>query len=342
MLRHPRDLDAWASWQESRSPLRRPVRRALRRIRPGPPLTGVLTVVGETPRTLVVLDTLAPTSRLALLEPTRHFAGDYAVLAPATLPARVAGPRATQTTVELRADRVPDVLGAVTAVAAAGHYLPRGAVGHGWSRQLGADFVAVQHGLLTPDAPPLAPDSRLLAWSPADAEFWAADRDDVTTDAIGSQLLWEAGAGTTTVSDDRPTFLGQLHSAEIGRRAMARFTGTFCRREHLRYRPHPGETDRLSRWQHELWRRRSIDFDQSGLPLRDLPTPVVSVFSTGVLEAAARGVPAWVAFDHPPPWLMEFWERYGMSRYGAAATTPPVRPPTQPAALVAADLEGRR
>ena len=158
---------------------------------------------------------------------------------------------------------------------------------------------------------------------------------------VGSQLLWEAGAGATAVTDDRPTFLGQLHSAEIGRAAMARFTGAFCRRENLRYRPHPGETDRLSRWQHALWRRRGIAFDESGLPLRDLPTPVVSVFSTGVLEAATRGVPAWVAFDRPPAWLAEFWERYGMSQYGGPPTAAPTRPETEPAALVAAAWEGR-
>ena len=337
MLRHPRDLAAWQDWQEARSP----IRRLAHRVRPAPPLTGVLTVVGERPRTLVVLDTLAPTSRLALLEPTRHLMADHALLTPGPLPVRVVGPNASQSTLTLGVDDVPGTLREVTTVAAAGHYLPRGAVGYAWSRRLGADFVAAQHGLLTAYAPPLAPDSRLLAWSPADADFWRAGRGDVETDVVGSQLLWEAGAGTTVVTDDRPTFLGQLHSAEIGRVAMARFTGAFCRRENLRYRPHPGETDRLSRWQHALWRRRGIAFDESGLPLSDLPTPVVSVFSTGVLEAATRGVPAWVAFERPPPWLVEFWERYGMSRYGGPPTAAPTMPSSEPAALVAAAWEGR-
>jgi hypothetical protein len=143
------------------------------------------------------------------------------------------------------------------------------------------------------------------------------------------------------VIDDRPTFLGQLHSAEIGRRAMARFTGRFCRTEGLRYRPHPGERDLLSRWQHAVWRARGISFDDGATPLRDLPTPVVSVFSTGILEAAARGVPAWAAYDRPPAWLAEFWERYAMARFGSDPTPPPARPGTEPALTLAAALEDR-
>ena len=222
---------------------------------------------------------------------------------------------------------------------AAGHYLPLGAVGHAWSRLLGAGFVAVQHGLLTPHAPPLAPDSRLLAWSAADADFWRSGRSDVGADVVGSQLLWQAGQGRTLVTDERPTFLGQLHSAEMGRRTMARFTGRLCRTEGLRYRPHPGERDRLSRWQHARWRRQGIELDDGTVPLRDLPTPVVSVFSTGILEAAARGVPSWAAYDRPPAWLAEFWERYGMSRYGGAPTPAPAPPGREPALAVAAAIE---
>jgi hypothetical protein len=336
-LIYPRDLRAWHDWQQSRSRLR----HLAHRWRSEQPLTGVLTVIGERPRTLVILDTLTPTSRLALLEPARHLVGDHALLTAAPLPARAVGPRASQSTLGLAPDEVPETLREVTTVVALGHFLARDAVGYAWSRRLGADFVAVQHGLLTAYAPPLAPDSRLLAWTSADADFWRGGRDDVQTDVVGSQLLWEAGAEAAEVTDDRPTFLGQLHGAEVGRHAMARFTASFVRGEGLRYRPHPSEIDRLSRWQHALWRRRGMLFDESGLPLRDLPTPVVSVFSTGVLEAAARGVPAWVAFDRPPPWLAEFWERYGMSRYGGTPTAVPNRPRAEPAALIAAALEGR-
>lgn len=49
--------------------------------------------------------------------------------------------------------------------------------------------------------------------------------------------------------------------------------------------------------------------------------PVVSAYSTGVLEAAARGLPAWATFPDAPTWLHEVWDRYGMARYGDAEAT---------------------
>ena len=51
----------------------------------------------------------------------------------------------------------------------------------------------VQHGALTPYAPPLPDDCTVLAWSEADGEFWRSGRDDVRIETVGSQLLWEAG-----------------------------------------------------------------------------------------------------------------------------------------------------
>jgi hypothetical protein len=329
-LNHPRDLEAWHAWQRSRTPL-----RTLRnRFRSEPPLTGVLSVVAPEPQVLVVLDWLAPTAMLALFSMTPHLTVPYAVVSPSPLSNGRPG-----TPVSPRPDVVPPELSSVSVVVAAGHYLRLGSVAHAWSRRLEAEFVAVQHGLLAPHVPPLAPDSRLLAWSDGDAEFWRSGRDDVRTEVVGSQLLWEAAEDPGQVTDDRPTFLGQLHSAEMGRRAMARFTGPFVRTEGLRYRPHPGERDRLSRWQHAVWRRQGIEFDDGAVPLRELPTPVVSVFSTGILEAAARGVPAWAAYDAPPRWLSEFWERYAMSRFGHQPTPPPPRPGSEPAAAVAAAVE---
>jgi hypothetical protein len=334
-LTYPRDLDAWHAWQRSRTPL-----RTLRnRFRSEPPLLGTLTLMSSEPRLLVVLDWLAPTALMALFEMTRHLSTPYAVLAPQPIPGMPLSTTAQQREITVDPAVSPTELGGVQVVVAAGHYLPLGAAGYAWSRLLSAEFVAVQHGLLTPHAPPLAPDSHLLAWSGADADFWRSGRLDVQARVVGSQLLWEAGAGSTHVTHDRPTFLGQLHSAEVGRRAMARFTGRFCRTEGARYRPHPGERDRLSRWQHARWRRQGIRFDDGSVPLRELPAPVVSVFSTGILEAAARGVPAWAAYDDPPAWLSEFWERYDMSRYGSAPTPAPARPEQQPAVTVAADVE---
>ena len=226
-LRYPADLAAWQAWQTSRTPLRAVVRRIRPTVRP----PGVLDVFGPSPQVLVVLDSTAPTSLLALLKVTPHLSAAFAVLFPAPLPnGRAGSPQLLDTSV------VPEALRSVRVVASTGHFLPRGAIGLEWARRLGAEFVAVQHGLLTPHAPPLAPDSHLLAWSSADADFWRSGRPDVQTRVVGSQLLWEAGLGHTHVTDDRPTFLGQLHSAEMGRHEMARFTAAFCRAEDTRYR----------------------------------------------------------------------------------------------------------
>ena len=67
--------------------------------------------------------------------------------------------------------------------------------------------------------------------------------------------------------------------------------------------------------------------DRSGTPLRELGAPVVSVFSTGVLEAAAAGLPAWVLLRRSARrGSPEFWERYGMSRWGMRADCCAVAP----------------
>ena len=75
---------------------------------------------------------------------------------------------------------------------------------------------------------------------------------------------------------------------------------TFCRDHHATYRPHPSERDRKSVATHARWEASGITIDRSGIPLRELGAPVVSVFSTGVLEAAAAGLPAWVTLADPP------------------------------------------
>ena len=111
----------------------------------------------------------------------------------------------------------------------------------------------------------------------------------------------------------------------------------FCRERGASYRPHPSERDRLSLITLRTYRRAGITVDAGHVPLVDLPNPVVSIFSTGILEAAARGRGAWVDFPHPPTWLEEFWERYGMHRFGQAPTPAPSHPDKEPA-LEIADL----
>ena len=83
------------------------------------------------------------------------------------------------------------------------------------------------------------------------------------------------------------------------------------------------------------YERAGIAVDRSGTPLVDLVAPMVSVFSTGVLEAAAQGRDAWVDFPRPPAWLGEFWERYGMHRLGSDPTPAPARFEDEPARRIA-------
>jgi len=59
------------------------------------------------------------------------------------------------------------------------------------------------------------------------------------------------------------------------------------------------------------------------------------VFSTGILEGAAAGIPSWVDFPNPPQWLEELWQRYSMSRYGSAEPTKVEIPVDEPARVIA-------
>ncbi|MEA3550252.1 RNA-binding protein [Pseudarthrobacter sp. C1] len=335
------DLDQWRKWQHGRHPLRK-LRAALR---PAPDSGFAVAVRGDVPVVLVALDADTPTQRMSLLEPLKAL-GDMpaAVLAPAGLPGlRQILPGGPWREEPVRNMQLPGQLRQLSAVLAVGHYLPAGALAHAWSRQLGVKFDVVQHGLMTPHAPPLPQDAHLLAFSDADAEFWQSGRGDVTWDVVGSQLLWTAGAQGAERADgaSRPVFLGQLHGAELPRSGFARAATQFCTATGAEYRPHPSETDKLSRLQHALWERRGVKIDRSGIPLAALNAPVASVFSTGVLEAAARGIPAWVTYPSPPTWLEEFWGRYGMSRWGTEPTPAPARPDLEPARAIAAIISNQ-
>lgn len=339
-LIHAGDLAAWRRWQASRHRLRQ-VRHA---VRPGPAPVAqahVLTTYDAEPRLLVALDSSSPTSHAALLEPLTHLDLPVAVLSPG--PAHDLGRRPL--TQEDVGHDLPDVLRGVGAVVSLGHYLPRGELAHHWAQAVGAQSVVVQHGALTPYAPPLPPNARLLAWSDADADFWRSGRTDVEHEVVGSQLLWRAGlvtgdrapSSTTGRDDTRLTYLGQMHAAELSRARLVQAAAASCRAHDAVYRPHPSEHDRLSRLTHDGFRRLGITVDGS-VPLVRLAGPVVSVFSTGVIEAAAQGRDAWVDFPRPPAWLGEFWERYGMHRTGSSPTPPPSRPAVEPAQRVAAVL----
>ncbi|MET3708948.1 hypothetical protein ABIB17_003598 [Arthrobacter sp. UYEF6] len=336
-LNHTTDLAAWHRWQQSRSPLRMLKNAARKQAEP----SLYLSVRGENPRILVALDSTKPTSIASYMRPLTFLPdNDLAVLAPADVSALLPG-EGWRTIQAIQDGTVPNALRHIAAVLAAGNYLPVSAAAHQLSKLLGARFLVVQHGLMTPHAPPLPEDGHLLAFSTADAAFWSSGRQDVTFDVVGSQLLWEAAKRPATRLDDseRPVFLGQLHGAELPRVGLTRAATTFCTAAGATYRPHPSETDKLSRLQHAWWAKQGIHIDRSGMPLAEVTAPVVSAFSTGVLEAAARGIPSWVTYRRPPRWLEEFWERYDMSRWGSDPTPPPVQGEQEPAAVIARILQ---
>jgi hypothetical protein len=219
-----------------------------------------------------------------------------------------------------------------------GHYLPAGALAHRVATKRGLPFVVVQHGLLTPWAPPPPPGCRFLAWSDADAAFAAREWPEVRAETVGSQLLWLAGrsADRRAEAGGTPIFLGQLHGLELDRSVTIRTVNALAAEGSLVYRPHPAERDILSRLQHRRWERRGVAIERDGPPLRETNAPVIAIFSTGLLEAAAAGLPAWAACSRPPAWVEEIWSRHRISRWGSDEPTPaPDTAGREPAVLVA-------
>ncbi len=330
-LRHPRDIAAWRQWQQSTGFVRQ-VRSAVRSTSAVDP--PVLLTRNDGPVDVVIgLDGATPTKIAALVTPIERGGLRAAIVADRAGVTRLADagwrPRG------IARAAAADLTARVAVVA--GQHLPVGTALSEWAGIHGRHLVVVQHGLLTPYAPPLPPNTHLLAWSEADGDFYASGRSDVQCTAVGSQLFWDAAQHQSGPPETGrpPLFLGQLHGAELPRRGLARAASRFCRTTGARYRPHPAEVDKLSRLYHALWERRGIEIDRSQIPLVDLSDPVVSVFSTGVIEAAARGVPSWVYYPGPPGWLEEFWDRYGMSRWGDEPTPAPHLPAREPARAIA-------
>ena len=329
-LAHPEDLVAWQRWQDRQHPL-----RSLKgRLRPAD-ASATLAAGGPDPTVLVAIDSTSPSNVAALLAPLAHLdPAQVAVLAPGDV--RGLLPDGPWTTRDWSAgEALPDV----AVVMSAGHYLALGAASYDVARERGVPFVVSQHGALTPVAPPLPRGAVLCAWTEEDATFWRSGRTDVTSHVVGSELLWQAArAGHAAPVDPTaaPTYLGQLHGAELPRRDLAAAARSFCRTTGATYRPHPSERDRASRRIHATWERDGIRVDRTGGPLSTVGTPVVGVFSTGVLEAAARGVPAWVDYPRPPDWLTDFWRRYRMAQWGGPPTPAPDPAAASPARTVAA------
>lgn len=291
---------------------------------------------------LVVVDAPTPSQVAALVAPLRRMDRDrVAILTTSGTLARL--PEfADRSSVPVVGDEIDRLLPATRCVLAVGDYLPLGAIARSHASRVDASFLVVQHGILAPIAPPLPRDCELAAWSPDDAMFWTTGRSDVRTTTVGSQLLWEAAqrrdddrVPAGTADDPSMVFLGQLHGRELPRSSMARAAGSFCRSTGASYRPHPSEADLLSRLQHEVWRRRGIPIDRSTDAPGDHGETVVGMFSTGILEAAAAGAPAWSFFPDPPPWLEELWARYRIATFGSSSPTTVDVPTTEPAHAIA-------
>ncbi len=337
-LKHPGDLVAWRRWHDGRHPVRSTGRSARSRLRPPDPALVDLLTPGPDADILVAVEATHASVDRAVVTPLVHLPADHtAIVAPVGWqpPTAYAGhTRRTVALTELRALVAPG------SVLAAGHYTEIGATAFALADEREVPFLVSQHGALTPFAPPLPRAAHLLAWSDQDANFWAAGRQDVTVTAVGSQLLWAAGSLGTGAGAPRSAtggliYLGQGHAAEISRARLAHAALTTCREHGAIYRPHPSERDVTSRAVLAAYRRAGITVDASGVPLVDLEAPIVSVFSTGVLEAAARGREAWVDLPRPPAWLGEFWDRYGMHRLGTSPTPAPAHPELEPARRIA-------
>ena len=355
MLKYPLDLDAWQAWQRrqkklkwAKYKLKALLDSARSRTIAEEPVHGLLYTRGTKPQVLIVMDSFSPTNRNAILEPLKHLdAVDVALWVPEDASDYLDGQYASErysrkdwSEQEISGDELMRLLPDVRIVLSAAQFLGRGAAAYEFSRAIGAEYWMVQHGLLVPQAPPLPVGCTLLAFSEADAEFWASGRRDVTTHAVGSQLLYlaaqkTAGAEAQEQNDLEPIFLGQMHGAELPRASFAYASHSFLKKFGGSYRPHPSEKDKLSVLTHQLWEKEGIRIDRSGTPLNEVPNPVVSIFSTGVLEAAIRGIPAWVYHPAPPAWLVEFWDRYGMNQWGQDPTPAPVQPKKEPAQRIA-------
>lgn len=348
-LLHPVDLSSWRQWEASTRRRQRamaPLRRVVSPFRPpAKDAQTILAVYGDAPKVLVVVDAVKSSLTAALIRPVQLLldAGvSTAVLSPASVTNSLPH-RESWRAVPASSSTLDASLCTVQATLSAGHYLSLGAMAYQWATHHGVRFCVIQHGLLTPFMAPLPPGAHLLSWSQQDADFWISGRHDVTYEIIGSQLLWQAAQEPSVAvqPNARPEFLGQLHGVELGRAYMTRVSYDFCRHTGALYRPHPSEEDRISRLTHLLWERHGIEIDRSEVPLPQVHRPVVAVFSTGILEAAARGVPAWQISapmagpaSRTPTWLQAFHSRYSMSPWGGTPTPRPEILRTEPAHAV--------
>ena len=331
-------LTQWQHWAGTQRRVETSLRAAKQGIRPDEPPRARLWGTSDAPRVLVVIDKSSASCAAAVQAPLAHLdpAGTWVLAAEdAVLPQRFTRSRSQAYT------GVEQLPGSISCMLSLGAYLTWSEPVEAWAAARGIRFAVVQHGLLTPWSPPAPRGAIVYAWSEADAEYWARGRTDLDVRVVGSQLLWAAPASgePAAVARETPVLLGQLHGTELSRREAFETYVEFARRVPCTYRPHPNEVDVASRLLHRVMRARKVTFDTDERPLAHMQRPVVSIFSTGTLEDAARGIPAWVTHPRPQPWLVEFWDRYEMRRWGEDPTPALPSPPVEPARAIAADLE---
>lgn len=295
----------------------------------------VLTSGSEEPRVVAALDVPRGTSLGALVEPLRYVERG-AIVSRGILPPDIT-PEGWRSRVLPSFEALPD---SVRVILSAGSYRAVSIPLMRAVRGRGVRLVVVQHGVLTPFAIPLPDDCELFAWNEAEAAFWSEGRSDVVSTVVGSQLLWRAAQEPAgALESESPLWLGQLHGTELPKRSMAAAATDCCLRHGATYRAHPAERGVVERLYHAWWRARGMQFDDGTRPLREIARPVVSIFSTGILEAAARGLPAWAHHPAPPRWVEELWVRHGIGTDRSAGTTAEV-PTREPASTVAALIAG--
>lgn len=197
----PSDLAAWRAEQVRRGGLKAQVRAQWERLpwhgRPPIRLTASGTAGCDV---LIALDEAAPEAMLVLLRPLEHLGRLRVHIASArSLADAVPGGHWREGHADL--DAVTALAMRAQVVLAAGQARPLGAAASRGVRasrpERRAQFFTVQDEAPTRDSPPLAPGTRLLAWSREDADFWCAGRDDVTATVVGSQPAWEAAREKT-------------------------------------------------------------------------------------------------------------------------------------------------
>lgn len=331
-------LDQWQAWQWSQQPL---VRRKWRELRYSPETeVGPASVTlwngnASTGWYLFALDSASPSHVAAVAAPLRILVARGASVAlvgepPINFPEGFVASSGDLNDLPLR-----------VAVSVGGH-LAGGAFVKALADSNDVPHLVVQHGALTPYSPPPMGGDIVLAWSESDAQMWTAGRSGVDVSVVGSQMIWTAAQhrkDARAPENDAPppeiVFLGQLHGAELPRRTTLDSVRQLRQETILTYRPHPAETDLLSRLQHRWWQSQGVKVSSAAVPLTEHEVPVVAHFSTGLLEAAASGVAAYGYCAQAPIWIRGFWERYGITEWGSGRETRLPITSREPAQLVA-------